>query len=564
MKVCLLIVSGLLRESPYAYLMAKIALAQINPTVGALAANADLVVEWTKTAQQAGAELVIFGEMALTGYPIEDLALRPSFQKATQTALFNTAIRLAEEGLGEIQVILGFLDSNPTAPVLGKPAGNPQNSAAILQGGKVLKTYAKHHLPNYGVFDEFRYFLKGTKPCSHEFAGLTYSLAICEDIWQDGDLQIEPQTDLLIVINGSPFEEAKDDQRLALVQKRAKEFSCAVAYVNLVGGQDELVFDGDSFVVNAKGEVIARANQFQEELLIFDTELTPQKIPQPLVPLEEIYQALVLGLKDYVIKNQMPSVLLGVSGGIDSALTAAIAYDALGSERVFAVAMPSEYSSDHSLADAQALAKNFNINFRTISIQPMVESFRSSISLSGLADENLQARCRGVTLMALSNQEGHLVLATGNKSEIASGYSTLYGDAVGGFAPIKDVPKTLVWELARWRNLKSQKELIPLSSIEKPPSAELRPDQLDSDSLPDYAVLDQIIDAYVKRDQSKLALASVSDSALVAKITSMIDAAEYKRRQYPPGTKISARAFGRDRRLPITSRWRETPGTVSE
>ena len=544
--------------------MAKIALAQINPTVGALAANADLVVKWTKTAQQSGAELVIFGEMALTGYPIEDLALRPSFQKATQTALLNTAKRLAEEGLGEIQVILGFLDSNPTAQVLGTPAGNPQNSAAILQGGKVLKTYAKHHLPNYGVFDEFRYFLKGTKPCSYEFAGLTYSLAICEDIWQDGDLQIEPQTDLLIVINGSPFEEAKDDQRLALVQKRAKEFSCAVAYVNLVGGQDELVFDGDSFVVNAKGEVIARANQFQEELLIIDTELTPQKIPQPLVPHEEIYQALVLGLKDYVIKNQMPSVLLGVSGGIDSALTAAIAYDALGSERVFAVAMPSEYSSDHSLVDAQALAKNLNINFRTISIQPMVESFRSSISLSGLTDENLQARCRGVTLMALSNQEGHLVLATGNKSEIASGYSTLYGDAVGGFAPIKDVPKTLVWELARWRNLKAQKELIPLSSIEKPPSAELRPDQLDSDSLPDYAVLDQIIDAYVKRDQSKLALASVSDSALVAKITSMIDAAEYKRRQYPPGTKISARAFGRDRRLPITSRWRETPGTVSE
>lgn len=544
--------------------MAKIALAQINPTVGDLAANTDLILNWTKSAQRAGAELVIFGEMALTGYPIEDLALRPSFQQATQTALINIAKLLEQEGLAEIQVVLGFLDSNPTEQVLGKPSGNPQNSAAILQGGKVLKTYAKHHLPNYGVFDEFRYFLKGTQPCSHEFAGLTYSLAICEDIWQDGDLQIDPKTDLLIVINGSPFEEDKDDLRLALVQKRAKEFKCAVVYVNLVGGQDELVFDGDSFVVNAKGELIARAAQFKEELLIIDTALAPQKIAPPLAPLEEIYQALVLGLKDYVLKNKMPSVVLGVSGGIDSALTAAIAFDALGSAQVFAVAMPSDYSSDHSLLDAQALAKNLNLNFRTISIQPMVDSFRGNISVSDLADENLQARCRGVTLMALSNQEGHLVLATGNKSEIAIGYSTLYGDAVGGFAPIKDVPKTLVWELARWRNLKSQKELIPLSSIEKPPSAELRPNQLDSDFLPDYQVLDQIIDAYVKRDQSALALAAIKDSDLVTKITSMIDGAEYKRRQYPPGTKISARAFGRDRRLPITSRWRETPGPVSE
>jgi NAD+ synthase (glutamine-hydrolysing) len=544
--------------------MAKIALAQINPTVGDLTANTDLIVNWTKSAQLAGAELVIFGEMALTGYPIEDLALRPSFQQAVQTALLNTAKRLEQEGLGEIQVILGFLDSNPSEQVLGKPVGNPQNSAAILLHGEVLKTYAKHHLPNYGVFDEFRYFLKGTEPCSHKFAGLTYSLAICEDIWQDGDLQIDAQTDLLIVINGSPFEEEKDDQRLALVQKRAKEFDCAVAYVNLVGGQDELVFDGDSFVVNEKGELIARAKQFHEELLIIDTSLTPQKIAQPLAPLEEIYQALVLGLKDYVVKNKMPSVVLGVSGGIDSALTAAIAYDALGSERVFAVAMPSEYSSHHSLADAETLAKNLNLNFRTISIQPMVDSFRANMLVSGLADENLQARCRGVTLMALSNQEGHLVLATGNKSEIASGYSTLYGDAVGGFAPIKDVPKTLVWELAKWRNLKSQNELIPISSIEKPPSAELRSDQLDSDSLPDYEVLDQIIDAYVKRDQSALALVAVNDGELVAKITSMIDGAEYKRRQYPPGTKISARAFGRDRRLPITSRWRETHSPMSE
>ncbi|MGA1593005.1 MAG: NAD+ synthase, partial [Candidatus Nanopelagicales bacterium] len=371
-------------------------------------------------------------------------------------------------------------------------------------------------------------------------------------------------SDLLIVINGSPYEEDKDDVRLALVQKRAREFDCAVIYVNLVGAQDELVFDGDSMVVNSAGDLIARAPQFKEALLIIDSKLTASTIEPPLAKHEEMYEALVLGLKDYVEKNQLPSVVLGLSGGIDSALTAAIAFDALGPNRVYGVALPSEFSSSHSLEDAKALAENLKINFRTIPIEPMVESFRKSLKVSGLADENLQARARGVTLMAISNQEGHLVLATGNKSEIASGYSTLYGDAVGGFAPIKDVPKTLVWELSRWRNEKAGKELIPVSSIEKPPSAELRPGQLDSDSLPDYEVLDQIIDAYVRRDQSALALAQVKDPALVSEVIKMIDRAEYKRRQYPPGTKISARAFGRDRRLPITSRWSEAPAGLSE
>lgn len=544
--------------------MAKIALAQINPTVGALAANSELILKYCKAAQEQGAGLVIFGEMALTGYPIEDLALRPSFQEATKTALIDIAKKLYDSKLGQLQVILGFLDSNPQAHSLGKPFGNPQNSAAIIQNGEILKTYAKRHLPNYGVFDEFRYFLKGDATCNHELAGLKYALAICEDIWQDGDLKLASDTDLLIVINGSPFEEDKDDVRLALVQRRAKEFGCAVIYVNLVGAQDELVFDGDSMVVNADGDLIARAPQFKESLLIIDTSLTPQSIAPPLEKHEEFYEALVLGLKDYVEKNQMPSVVLGLSGGIDSALTAAIAFDALGPKRVLGIAMPSEYSSSHSLADARALAKNLEIELRVIPIEPMVQSFRDSLQVSGLADENLQARARGVTLMAISNQEGHLVLATGNKSEIASGYSTLYGDAVGGFAPIKDVPKTLVWELSRWRNSKAGHELIPVSSIEKPPSAELRPGQLDSDSLPDYEVLDKIIDAYVKRDQSTLALAQVEDPELVAKVISMIDRAEYKRRQYPPGTKISARAFGRDRRLPITSRWNEAPTRVSE
>ncbi|MGA1099985.1 MAG: NAD(+) synthase, partial [Candidatus Nanopelagicales bacterium] len=328
--------------------------------------------------------------------------------------------------------------------------------------------------------------------------------------------------------------------------------------------QDELVFDGDSMVVNSAGNLIARAPQFKEALLVIDSKLTASTIEPPLAKHEEMYEALVLGLKDYVEKNQMPSVVLGLSGGIDSALTAAIAFDALGPNRVYGVALPSEFSSSHSLEDAKALAENLKINFRTIPIEPMVQSFRDNLKVSGLADENLQARARGVTLMAISNQEGHLVLATGNKSEIASGYSTLYGDAVGGFAPIKDVPKTLVWELSRWRNEKAGKEFIPVSSIEKPPSAELRPGQLDSDSLPDYEVLDQIIDAYVKRDQSALALAQVKDPALVSEVIKMIDRAEYKRRQYPPGTKISARAFGRDRRLPITSRWSEAPAGLSE
>lgn len=544
--------------------MGKIALAQINPIVGDLAFNSELILKYAKSAHEKGAGLVIFGEMALTGYPIEDLALRPSFQKASKAALIDIAKKLNQSGLGHLQVILGFLDSNPEDQSHGKPFGNPQNAAALIQNGEILKTYKKHHLPNYGVFDEFRYFLPGRSSCSHEFEGLKYSLAICEDIWQDGDLKIPKDTDLLVVINGSPFEEDKDDVRLALVQKRAKEFACAVIYVNLVGGQDELVFDGDSLVVNSKGELVARAAQFEEELLLIDTNLTIQSTTPALEKNEEIYQALVLGLRDYVEKNRMPSVLLGLSGGIDSALTATIAFDALGPKRVFGVAMPSEFSSSHSLADAEELAKNLQINLRVVQIEPMVQVFRSQLNVSGLADENLQARARGVTLMAISNQEGHLVLATGNKSEIATGYSTLYGDAVGGFAPIKDVPKTLVWELARWRNSKAQQELIPVSSIEKPPSAELRPGQLDSDSLPDYAVLDQIIDAYVKRDESALALAQVKDSALVSRVTHLIDRAEYKRRQYPPGTKISARAFGRDRRLPITSRWSEAPQGMSE
>ncbi len=544
--------------------MAKIALAQINPTVGDLVGNSELIVNWSKKAHEAGAEMVIFGEMALTGYPIEDLALRPSFQAASKAALLNTAKSLSQAGLGEIQVILGFLDSNPTEEILGRPTGNPQNAAAIIHRGEIVKTYAKQHLPNYGVFDEFRYFLKGDKGCSHKLNDLTYSIAICEDIWQDGDLQLDPASDLLIVINGSPFEEDKDDVRLALVKKRAAEFNCAVIYVNLVGAQDELVFDGDSLVVDRNGELIARAGQFKEELLMVDTGFTPQKIATPLEPLDEIYQALAVGLKDYVEKNKFNSVVLGASGGIDSALVAAIAADALGAERVHAVAMPSEFSSSHSLADAKELAENLGLNYRVIPISPMVDSFRSNLSVDGLADENLQARTRGVILMALSNQEGHLVLATGNKSEVASGYSTLYGDAVGGFAPIKDVPKTLVWQLARWRNQQSNKPFIPVSSIEKPPSAELRPDQLDSDSLPDYQVLDQIIDAYVKRDQAALALAAIKDPELVSRVVSMIDKAEYKRRQYPPGTKISARAFGRDRRLPITSQWQDTAPQVSE
>jgi NAD+ synthase (glutamine-hydrolysing) len=559
----------------------RLALAQINPTVGDLGGNAELIRQWTRRAADAGADLVAFPEMCLTGYPVEDLALRPSFQSASRAALTQLALDLAADGHGELHTIVGYLGTteSPESSV-GRPAGSPLNAAAVLHRGAVTATYAKHHLPNYGVFDEFRYFVPGTTATTFTVAGVEVAIAICEDLWQDGGpvAQIAGSgAGLLVVINGSPYEIAKTDVRLGLCARRARESDMALAYVNQVGGQDELVFDGDSLVVGSTGELIARAGLFDEQLLIADLELPTADHPQAdrsnsgstgtVAPttsgIESVYRALVTGLRDYVTKNGFRSVLIGISGGIDSALVAAIACDAIGAERVHGLSLPSEYSSDHSLSDAVELAERTGLSLRTVPIAPMVNAYLEAVTLTGLAEENLQARVRGTTLMALSNQEGHLVLATGNKSELSVGYSTIYGDAVGGFAPIKDVPKTLVWELARWRDSQAQAagqvEPIPANSIEKPPSAELRPGQLDTDSLPDYELLDQILDDYVESDRSAADLVAAGfDAAIVERILRLTDTAEYKRRQYPPGPKVSFKAFGRDRRLPITNAWRES------
>ena len=565
----------------------RVALAQSNPTVGDLAGNRARAREAVARAAALGADIVALPEMFLTGYPIEDLALRPTFQAASRAAAEGLASDLAADGLGEIVVIVGYLDRLAgAANRLGRPRGAPVNAAGVLHRGELVARYCKHHLPNYGVFDEFRYFVPGEEPCVLRVRGVDVALAICEDLWQDGGPVAKARgCGLLVVINGSPYERNKDDVRLDLCRHRAREGDFALAYVNMVGGQDELVFDGDSLIVGADGSLIARGAQFVDEILVADLDLPAGLRPDALVidayspadqpaiaasiappasDVAEVYGALVTGLRDYVDKNGFASVILGLSGGIDSALVAAIACDALGADRVHAVSLPSAYSSQHSRDDAADLAERTGLHFRTVPIAPMVDAFQSQLHLSGLAEENLQARVRGTTLMALSNAEGHLVLATGNKSEISVGYSTIYGDAVGGFAPIKDVPKTLVWELARWRNAQAVErgELppIPDSSITKPPSAELRPGQVDQDSLPPYDVLDDILDDYVERDRGAEQLVTAGfDAELVEHVLRLTDTAEYKRRQYPPGTKISLRAFGRDRRLPVTNRWREKP-----
>jgi len=572
----------------------RVALAQINPVVGDLEGNAEQVLRWARDAADRGAHLVAFPEMALTGYPVEDLALRRSFVDASRQTLDALAARLATEGLGELVVVVGYLDGAPDAvPVLGTPKGAPQNAAAVVHRGRVAARYAKHHLPNYGVFDEYRYFVPGRSLTVARVHGADVAIAICEDIWQEGGPVAgarEAGAGLLLVINGSPYERNKDDVRLDLAVRRAAGAGCALAYVNMVGGQDELVFDGDSLVVAADGTLLARAAQFETELLLVDLDLPDARSEEglsaevervvlsadPLPAWEpemapvadrlgdeaEVYAALVTGLRDYVGKNGFSTVVLGLSGGIDSALTAAIACDALGAANVHGVSMPSVYSSDHSRSDAAELAERTGLVFQTVPIAPMVATFLSSLSLTGLAEENLQARVRGTTLMGLSNEHGHLVLAPGNKSELAVGYSTLYGDSVGGFAPIKDLPKTWVWRLARWRNAdaeaRGEKAPIPEASISKEPSAELRPGQLDTDSLPPYDVLDDILDDYVEQDRgSGELLAAGFDQAVVEHVLRLTDRAEYKRRQYPPGPKISFKAFGRDRRLPITNRWQE-------
>ena len=549
----------------------RVALAQINPTVGDLEGNAALISEYTDQAKKAAADVIVFPEMVLTGYPVEDLAMRASFRSASKKALTQLVTSLDPS----IVSVVGYLDESTT--------GAPQNNVAIIYGSKIAATYTKRHLPNYGVFDEFRNFVPGDSTLVIRVKGVDIGIAICEDIWHSlADLAAR-KPGLVLVPNGSPYERNKDDVRLALVQKRAKEIGAPLAYVNMTGGQDDLVFDGDTIVVDARGAVISRAAQFQDQLLVVDIDSATQTSTPDVVisesgaesagalapavaarmsDNEEIWNALVMGLRDYVAKNKFRSVVVGLSGGIDSALVAAIAVDALGAKCVNGVAMPSKYSSDHSVEDATAFAANTGIHFRTVEIEPMVQSFMQSITLKAVAAENIQARVRGTTLMGISNQEGHLVLATGNKSELAVGYSTLYGDAVGGFAPIKDIYKTDVWALATWRNAQAtargEVTPIPQRSIEKEPSAELRPDQKDSDSLPEYELLDQLLTRYVDGDQGSAALIAAGfDSALVMRVIAMVDKAEYKRRQYPPGTKVSVRAFGKDRRLPMTSRWSE-------
>jgi NAD+ synthase (glutamine-hydrolysing) len=602
----------------------RIALAQVNSTVGDLAGNAATVAGWTRRAADAGADLVVFPEMMLTGYPVEDLALRDSFVQASMATLESVAQQLEADGLGGIAVVTGYLGRRAGGtPRAGEPVSSAQNAAALLHGGTVAVTTAKHHLPNYGVFDEYRYFVPGNRlpmvrvpvgAGSPDGGAVDVAIAICEDLWQDGGpvaVTRQAGAGLLVVPNASPYERGKDQARLELCARRAREAGAALAYVNTIGGQDELVFDGDSIVVDAEGGLIARGPQFEETLLVADLDLpaarpvpgsdppadTPAEasdgtvmtihrvalpsrpagsagsatpappLPEPaisprLAPRAEVYSALVTGLRDYVRKNGFRSVILGLSGGIDSALVATIAADALGPDQVHVVLMPSRYSSGHSVSDAEDLAKRQGLHARTIPVAPMVDAFEGGLHLEGLAAENLQSRIRGVILMGLSNAEGHLVLTTGNKSEIATGYSTLYGDSAGGFGPVKDVLKTLVWELARWRNAQAvergETPPIPENSITKPPSAELAPGQLDTDSLPDYAVLDAVLDDYVEKDMGAAELVGAGhDPDLVDRVIQLVDRAEYKRRQYPPGPKITPRNFGRDRRLPITNRWRE-------
>jgi NAD+ synthase (glutamine-hydrolysing) len=557
----------------------RVALAQINPTVGDLKKNADLISKHAFDAANAGAVIVVYPEMILTGYPVEDLANRESFRAASIAAVNELAVRINNEGNGDLTLLVGYLGQSD--------AGKPQNCVAVIYRGEIVATYIKHHLPNYGVFDEYRNFTPGAHSLVIRVCGVDIGLAICEDIWQSGGPVAElakRNIGLLLVPNGSPYEINKNDARLSLVKQRAIEVGAPLAYVNMTGAQDDLVFDGDTIVVSGSGDLIARAPQFEDGLMIIDLDVkiassdpdliisaAPNLKYKKIVPgvarrlgdLEQIWQGLVIGLRDYVLKNNFKSVVLGISGGIDSALVAALAADAIGADKVHGIAMPSRYSSEHSLSDAKELASNIGLNYRIIEITPMVANLIENLRVDGLAEENLQARVRGLTLMALSNQEGHLVLATGNKSELAVGYSTLYGDAVGGFAPIKDLYKTQVWQLATWRNelamLQGQTPPIPESSIKKEPSAELAPNQKDSDSLPEYKLLDQILSIYIDEDGGRpAALIAGFDPLLVDKVVGLVDRAEYKRRQYPPGTKISSRAFGKDRRLPITSHWRES------
>ena len=537
----------------------RIALAQVDTTVGDLPGNVDLLTAWASRATEADADVVVFPELAITGYPPEDLVLRPAFVDDNLIALDA----LAANTTGGCSIVVGFVDRSDRGI---------HNAAALVGGGQVVARYHKIKLPNYGVFDEARTFTPGDAACPVRIAGSELGLSVCEDAWMPGppfDEYAHQHTPVILNINGSPFHRGKADERIEISRARALETGSWIVYVNAVGGQDELVFDGGSVVVRPDGSLAHHAAMFEEDLLIVDIDgeisSAQDRAPWP-EDLEQVYLGLVLGLRDYVRKNGFEQVVLGLSGGIDSALVTVLARDALGPEAVRTLAMPSPYSSPESLDDAKQVASGLGVRLDVLEIGDVFsgyldvlrETFRGT--KEGVAEENLQARIRGNLLMALSNKFGSLVLATGNKSEYAVGYATLYGDMAGGFAPIKDVPKTLVYELAKWRNAIGGAETpqIPQRVLDKPPSAELRPDQKDTDSLPPYDVLDTIVEAYVEDDRSPedIIAARGLDPKLVDRVVEMIDRAEYKRRQAAPGIKITPKAFGRDRRLPITNRYR--------
>ena len=538
--------------------MARIALGQVNLTVGDLAGNVERMASTADRATQAGADVVAFPELAVTGYPPEDLVHRGEFVRENLEALDALARKTATA----CPVITGFID---------RTDAGLHNAAALLRNGTVESRYHKMQLPNFGVFDERRYFVPGGGGARVEVGGLTTGLSVCEDAWHDAQpFAGYAGLPLIVNINGSPYHRGKIAERAEILAARARQTGAWIAYVNAVGGQDELVFDGGSMIVAPDGTVRQRATTFSEDLLIVDlhgdTSFAEARPEWPSADAEEVWQALVLGLGDYVRKNGFTQVVLGLSGGIDSALTAVLAADALGAANVRGLAMPSPYSSPESVEDAVDCAQRLGMRIDTIAITSVLDAYRYALaeqfagSPEDVTEENLQARIRGNLLMAVSNKFGPMVLATGNKSEYAVGYSTLYGDMSGGFAPIKDVPKTLVFELATWRNEsaagRGETPPIPERTITKPPSAELRRDQLDTDSLPPYDVLDPVIEAYVEDDLGVDDMVAAGfERTLVERVIGMVDRNEYKRRQAAPGVKITPKAFGRDRRMPITNRY---------
>ena len=600
----------------------RVALAQVNPTVGDIPGNTRLITDHIKRAVDAQADLIAFPELCVTGYPPEDLLYKDSFLAAAADALQQIV-----QASANITVIVGIPErATPRTATAGTrnadstdqstPIANDKiyNAAAVIHDGKLVDVYRKIFLPNYSVFDEERYFTSGDQCPVYEIGGARIGVNICEDIWMaEGPTNVQKTAgaQAIININGSPYYRGKRAVREAMLKERASTNGVFLCYVNMVGGQDELVFDGASMILNPRGETIAAGRQFDDDFVVADLDLAEadsapktskmdQKDPQnaiwarsfvtlvtntpedrltrkplsetqhatsmltPMKPAEEVYNALVKGTQDYVRKSGFSQVVIGLSGGIDSALTAAIAADALGPENVLCVSMPSRYTADRSMTDAQALCENFGIAFEIIAIEEMTTAYRDGLAPlfegteEGVAEENLQARARGNLLMAISNKFGRIVLATGNKSEYATGYATLYGDMAGGFAVIKDAPKTLVYQLCDWRNRQAGRDIIPQAIIDRPPTAELRENQLDEDSLPPYDVLDPILEAYVERDCSPTEMIEKLgfDPDVVARVVTLVDRSEYKRRQAAPGVKITERAFGKDRRLPIVNRYK--------